>query len=102
MELRGPNVSPMHDGGKVDSIVRRCQDDLRRLRQYVVGVNEINKTRFCDAPGQSVRLLRMELVPSHVRHAQVWRQFHDASRDEIETAVQPEFFTLGEEQMHAQ
>ena len=55
MKLRGPDVSPMHDGREVDSVVRRRQDNFRGLRLYVVRVNEIHKTRFRDALRQPVR-----------------------------------------------
>src|SRR5262245_45200397 len=65
-------------------------------------MDEINKARLRDRLCEAVSLLHVELIPTHVRHTQVRRKFHDASLQQIETAVVAELFALRKEKMHAE
>ena len=93
----------MHDRGKFDSVIRRCQDNVRQTpaRHSRSERNTQNSIRQCRSSSRSA-FLRMQLVPTHVRHAQIWRQFHNASLKEIQSAMQTELFAFGEQQMHAE
>src|SRR5262245_27523018 len=42
----------------------------------------------------------MQLIPTHVRHAQVFRELRDASLQQIESMMVTEFFTFGEKKVH--
>src|SRR5262249_34929595 len=102
MELSGPDIFRMYDRRKLDFVVRRCEDNLLRCGLCVVGVNEVNETRFRDAVREAISTLPVELVPAHVRHAQVRRKFHNPPLKQIEPAVISELLTICEEKVHAE
>src|SRR5207247_8335068 len=70
MELRRPDVSRVDNRRKFDFVIRRGKNDVVRLRLDIVGVDEIDKSGFPDPFHQSIRALRMKLIPAHVGYAQ--------------------------------
>src|SRR6266704_6635177 len=102
MELCSPYVPGMNDSGKFDFIVRRGEDDIRRFRLHIIRMDEIDEARGTHALGQRVCSLRVQLIPTHVRHTQIRWEFDYPTFQQVQPTVQTKFFTLREQQVHPQ
>ena len=95
MELRRPDVSRVDNRRKFDFVIRRGKNDVVRLRLDIVGVDEIDKSGFPDPLHQSIRALRMKLIPAHVRYPEAGRELDDVPLQQIKTAMQTKFIAFG-------
>src|SRR2546427_8399984 len=102
VKLCCPKVLRMDDRRKVDSVIRCRQDDVRGFRYHMERVHEVHKARFIHPICEAVGLLRMQLVPAHVRYPQVCRKFDHPALQQVQSAMQTKFFAFGKEEMHSQ
>src|SRR5262249_39518603 len=90
------------DCGKLDFVIRGRQDVISWCRFRIVRVDEVHETVFRNAFSKTIGFLQVKLIPTHVRHSQMCRKFHNAARKKIKTAMVSELLALAVKKMHTQ